>query len=218
MTNIIDRQEIKNKYSKIMHHDTTHLMIETMYHTLDNFFMNESTHYKNLIYGNAHCKNLIKIREANETHESCEINKTIIFLKFLSHLEEFVKEYTKTIAITADGNCAFVHIFLSASIPIVNGYSFSFEETIIHACQFCTSYFTDNFEDLIQIVDGTEDYDTLLKRIIKDFFENVKVMQIKNIDRTKKIKVLCDGNYFVMDQRILINEVDDMRSDYSINQ
>ena len=191
---ILNAQSIGDKYERIMRHDTTNLLIETSYHTVDEFIISK--------------------------RNSCDdnFNKTDekqVYLKFLSYLEKYIKIYKNNVLLDMDNdkNCAYVHLSLLSSIPTINGYCFSFEKAMIHICDYCNDFFLD---DLLQDNAENEDRSSnkFIKEFIKDYMRGAKILQIKNIDKQKKVKLLCDGNYFVLDQRILINESVDMRSDY----
>lgn len=178
---------IREKYTIIAQNDTSNLLIETPYQTFDEFMIE-------------------KRKKSDELFD--EVDDKNYYLKFLSCLEEY-KKYYETIYQKDDSiNNAYVQLYVSSSTPTVGGYSFSFEQTLIYACECCESYFID-------CIQNNEMYDkSNINKFIEDFFADVRIMQIKNIDKLKKVKVLCNGNYFVMDQRILINETCDMRSDY----
>ncbi len=192
--NILDAKIIKDKYEKIYKGDTTDLLIKTSYNTIDEFIIS-------------------KRNQCNEIF--IEDNDRKKYNKFLSYLGDYVKIYKNNILsnIKDNNNCAYAHLSLLSSIPTISDYSFNFEDTFIQMCMYGDSFFLDDFYDNI-LNDDFKDVDTLIKEFVKDFFNGRKILQIKNIDKRKKIKILCDGNYFVLDRRILMNETSDMRSDY----
>ena len=192
---ILNEQEITRKYKKIMQHDQSDLLITGSSHTLDEFFITK----------NNQCA-----EELNETNKK-------ICLKFLSYLSKYIEKYERMVThdLNNDNKCAYTQLSLLSSIPTIQGYCFTLEKALINICDYCYSFFLDYYSDNENCSDFQSDQsDELLKKFIKDYMEDVKIMQIKNIDKHKKIKVLCDGNHFILDQRILINETNDLRSDY----
>lgn len=181
----LNAQSIVNKYRRINQTNTSHLLIKIKYRKLSDFFNSRKKLYGIYLPG-------------ADRRELC--------LKFLLCLEEWINVYRKEIRLEAN-NCVYVHLLLSSSTPCVVGYSFVFEELIIDICDQCYNFFLDEYR--------SNQYDQGdLRLFINEWMEDHKVVQIKNINRREKIKVLCCGNYYVLDQRILMNEKEDMRTEY----
>jgi hypothetical protein len=216
--NILDKQQITDKYKKIMRYVDLDLLIRSSYDTLDDFFIARNQSYKSKSVQ----EKLDDSRDQEELNDSCDQeelddNKRTIYKKFLSYLKEYIKKYESICILNMKDNinCAYAYLSLLSSIPTFQGYSFTLEKVLIDICDDCYRYFVDCCKDDEEYSEcKSSECDPLLIGFIKNFLEGVKIMQIKNIDKQKKIKILCDGNYFVLDQRILINETDDMRTDY----
>ena len=136
-----------------------------------------------------------------------ETNRNMYWI-FLLNLEEFITIYGKYFSFNMDlskdnddndDNSVFACMVKDSMTPWISGYCYSFKNALIHFCDCCTSIYMD------VLFDDSHGYKTC-KDYITDFFESRTIVQIKNIDKNRPIKVLCDGNYFVRDSRIIINQ------------